>query len=875
MTIEQKHSLKKTLYQLIFLMIPTVAFMCYFLWRLNNYYSILENQWLSQGIYFSVGCTLSILIFRYRFRLITISALVFLINYSIYLVLQNINIGEFDSFYSSVKFYIFIILFSLSWIIGYGFSRSKFVTIIWNIALLIIEIILISKTSDITVSSLLSGLIPVLVYSFYNIYTAELIRNLDEDEYKFGMFITKRISAFLFLLMILFIGVLSLFKGNFKAIEKEWGGSKNSEKNEKGKGESMTKKGKDGGVSNKDQSKLSGSLSKDNQLIFVAKLDNFFPNSQTPNPLYFTSHYYTKFDTITQTFEIDEEMPNNDLFKVDPSKIPLYFKKTDKGLIKKSLATKDRKVVTAEIYAVNLSSESYLAPSTAFYCQPISIPKEYKQQYKSAYIAKMWVSELNSAYFIYNPAGNNDLEMFQELRFKKLREVNKIIGPDKKFMDYYTFMPSNSDYNKISILADSITKNEAKPIDKIIAIRDYFLSKDEFDQPLYRYSDNPGIPGIPSASKLNYFLFENRKGYCAYYAGATLFMFRSLGIPSRLVTGYSVTDRSSKNPGWYWFYQDQAHAWVQVYFQEYGWIDFDTTVPDVNTQQAPQPDGTPPPEVPETYLVIDGEVEEVNVFKKTLTIKSNKIIFHDSEYVSNTKVVMLTDVSLATLSNDTADIKLASLSKGIHVTAISHAEVFKTLIANLKDSLNSLVLRFPKPIPIDEVKVIAKEEKTKEEKQNTTKEDDTFNWYTLLYSIVGGVLFSLLLLLFCPLLIWGIFHLRAKKKNSSMTIKCYNINLAVIFYLNQLGYPYENMGTKEYALKMDKLFKTQLNHFNDLNQKVKYSKLNLNEMDIKFINEFYPTIIKVIKEKHTFKIRFKRFLNLYNTLHYFSKPKTS
>ncbi|MGV2480712.1 UNVERIFIED_CONTAM: transglutaminase domain-containing protein, partial [Salmonella enterica subsp. enterica serovar Weltevreden] len=90
------------------------------------------------------------------------------------------------------------------------------------------------------------------------------------------------------------------------------------------------------------------------------------------------------------------------------------------------------------------------------------------------------------------------------------------------------------------------------------------------------------------------FLFENRKGYCAYFAGATLFMLRSLGIPSRAAAGFSTTDRSSKNPGWYWFYQDQAHAWVQVYYQGYGWIDFDTTIPDVNTQQASQPDGTPP-----------------------------------------------------------------------------------------------------------------------------------------------------------------------------------------------------------------------------------------------------------------------------------------
>ncbi len=80
-------------------------------------------------------------------------------------------------------------------------------------------------------------------------------------------------------------------------------------------------------------------------------------------------------------------------------------------------------------------------------------------------------------------------------------------------MDYYTFMPANEEYNRIRELSQRLTKNSRTPVDKMIAIRDFFTSKDEFGQPLFRYSDNPGIPGLPSASKLNYFLFENRKGY--------------------------------------------------------------------------------------------------------------------------------------------------------------------------------------------------------------------------------------------------------------------------------------------------------------------------------------------------------------------------
>lgn len=874
MDIEKRHSLKKLLLQLLLLAVPTVIFVSFILWRLNNFYTILENEWLSQGLYFLIGSFTALLFFSFRFRFITTTLVIFGINYFIYVILQNITIGEFDSFFVSVKFYIFSILFSIGWLVGYAFSRSKYLTIAWSAAILISEIVLISKTADITVNSLLNGLIPILVYAFYLIYTAELIRNLNEDEKRLGIFITKRLGSFAIVLLVLFIAILSLFKSNFTAIEKDWGGGSAS-KDGKGKesSESMTKKDKDGGISNKDQTKLSGSLNKDKNLVFVAKLDNYFEGSDVPNPLYFTSLYYTKFDTATQTFEIDDKIPYNDLFQPDPSKIPLYFKATDPSIIKKSLGTLNRKVVRAEIYNVNLSPDTYLAPSTAFYCQPISVPKEYKDQFKSAYTAKMWVSELNSAYFIYNPAGNRKLEMFQELRFAKLREIQKIEGPDKEFMNYYTYMPKDEEYKKITDLAKRITKNQEAPIDKIIAIRDYFLSKDEFNLPLYAYSDNPGIPGMPSANKLNYFLFENRKGYCAYFAGATLFMLRSLGIPSRVAAGFSITDRSSKNPGWYWFYEDQAHAWVQVYFQGYGWIDFDTTIPDINTQQASQPDGTPPTDIPPTYLVIDGDVFATDTVKKTMDISSAKILYHDSEFVSTQPILTLNDVSLSTFANDTGSITLAKITKGMRVTAISHAEALKEIYIKTGDSLTTIINKLPRPIPIDEIKIITKKDLAKKDKKGNKKTDKAINWLNVLY----GTLFTLIglgiIALFAPLLIWLWLNARANKHYNNHLLQTYHIHRATSYYLNQLGFNYYQYGPDEYARKIDHQFKSNLSKFNTIYQKTKYSKTPLTDNEATFITGFYQPFIKTVKQGVSLNNRIKHFFNISNTIQFFTKPK--
>src|SRR6476646_1775038 len=617
MTIGKVHSWKKIIAQEILLTIPTVVLACYLLWNMNRFYDILQNEWLKQGSYFAAGIFFAIIFYGYRFRFITTSILLFLVYYIAYKVLGNFTVGEFDAFFASVQFLLFAILFSVGWLTGYGFSRSRYYTIFWSALLLCVQIIFVSKTSDFRAGSIITAFAPILAYAFYIIFTAELIRNMNEDDKRFGWFIAKRMLGFAVVVIALLLAVLYVFNDQFNTIEKEWGGAQpNYDKN--GNSESMTKKNKDGSISNKDQTRLTSSLSKGKRLVFVAKLDNFFNDGKTPNPLYFTAYYYTKFDTLTQAFEVDSSMPENDLFKPDPSKIPLYFAKTDSSVIKNTHATLNRKVVNAEVYKALLAPDEYVAPSTSFFCQPIPVQNEYKEEYKSAYRAKMWVSDLNSAYFIYNPAGNKMLEQFQEQRFSELRQVKDFSSVDKKLLNYYTFMPSNEDYDSIRALAKRIAANAQTPIDKMIAIRNYFLSKDDFGQPLFKYSDNPGIPGLPSANKLNYFLFENRKGYCAYFAGATLFMLRALGIPSRVAAGFLTVDRSTKNPGWYWFYEDQAHAWTEAYFPGYGWIDFDTTIPDVNTQQAPQPDETPPLNMQDAYFVADGIVTSVDTIAKRI-----------------------------------------------------------------------------------------------------------------------------------------------------------------------------------------------------------------------------------------------------------------
>src|SRR5713101_3482819 len=71
-------------------------------------------------------------------------------------------------------------------------------------------------------------------------------------------------------------------------------------------------------------------------------------------------------------------------------------------------------------------------------------------------------------------------------------------------------------------------------------------------------------------------LLQTHKGYCTYYASAMTIMARLLGIPARIVNGFSQGHYDSQHKVWVVNGSD-AHSWVQVYFPTFGWINFDPT----------------------------------------------------------------------------------------------------------------------------------------------------------------------------------------------------------------------------------------------------------------------------------------------------------
>lgn len=131
----------------------------------------------------------------------------------------------------------------------------------------------------------------------------------------------------------------------------------------------------------------------------------------------------------------------------------------------------------------------------------------------------------------------------------------------------YLQLPRQSD--RIAELAHRVTQGMLTPYEKTTAVIQHLLSN-------YAYSLEADTE--PSGHPIDDFLFTRKTGYCEHYATAMVLMLRSIGIPSRLVTGFLATEWNDFG-NYYTVRQRDAHAWVEVYYPQSGWITMDPTPP--------------------------------------------------------------------------------------------------------------------------------------------------------------------------------------------------------------------------------------------------------------------------------------------------------
>ncbi len=146
--------------------------------------------------------------------------------------------------------------------------------------------------------------------------------------------------------------------------------------------------------------------------------------------------------------------------------------------------------------------------------------------------------------------------------------VDEPLSPDvydQSVLNAYVQLPNNLD-PRIHALAQRITANSPTMYDKAVALETYLRTHYSYSLDVQRPAEEDGVA---------WFLFDgNHKGFCNYFASAMAVMARSVGIPARVVAGYTHGTYDANHRQWVVRGSD-AHAWTQIDFAGYGWVNFE------------------------------------------------------------------------------------------------------------------------------------------------------------------------------------------------------------------------------------------------------------------------------------------------------------
>lgn len=211
----------------------------------------------------------------------------------------------------------------------------------------------------------------------------------------------------------------------------------------------------------------------------------------------------------------------------------------DKGYIKGG----DRKEEDVTIYNVNLSEGTVFAPNEPYRIVPYQkIPESKFTSVFSAYSLstqkieeKLWQIDIS-------------WDSLSPEEYKKYTDVGK---KDDEILDfisqYKEYFQSNTD---------------------LITFFYYYFKQNYYYSITTNQED--GYAGLKS------FIFKTKKGYCAHFASAYALILRYLGVPARVVGGFKAME-DNKIMDYYRFYDFNAHSWVEIYTDAYGWIPIDPT----------------------------------------------------------------------------------------------------------------------------------------------------------------------------------------------------------------------------------------------------------------------------------------------------------
>jgi transglutaminase-like putative cysteine protease len=119
----------------------------------------------------------------------------------------------------------------------------------------------------------------------------------------------------------------------------------------------------------------------------------------------------------------------------------------------------------------------------------------------------------------------------------------------------------------------NVTADAETNYDKAVAIEQHLRSSKGYSLDVNQ----------PSGNVAEEFVFEMDEGYCVYFATSMVQMLRTEDVPARYATGYTTGQQI--DDGEYVVRGLDAHAWVEVYFPDHGWVAFEPTPGDAREDE--------------------------------------------------------------------------------------------------------------------------------------------------------------------------------------------------------------------------------------------------------------------------------------------------
>ena len=176
------------------------------------------------------------------------------------------------------------------------------------------------------------------------------------------------------------------------------------------------------------------------------------------------------------------------------------------------------------------------------------------------------------------------------------KALSEVEHNQERVHDQYTALPDDLPQSVRAVVdqarSDGVTVPASDHDEQIAAMRwlvDYFTDPDNG----FVYTlDAPDGDGRNNLEVVGDFL-ERRSGYCSHYASALAVLGRALGVPTRMVLGYSASGVQAEADFTYEVSADQLHAWVEAYIDDVGWVPFDVTPASTDDADADDTADTP------------------------------------------------------------------------------------------------------------------------------------------------------------------------------------------------------------------------------------------------------------------------------------------